>query len=47
VDRRARGLSGLFSEAVGADETNVRLSVSNADIPNLQQKIQSVIQRYS
>jgi sporulation-control protein len=47
VDRRARGLSGLFSEAMGADETNVRLSVSNADIPNLQQKIQSVIQRYS
>jgi sporulation-control protein len=47
VDRRARGLSGLFSEALGTDETNVRLSVSNADIPNLQQKIQSVIQRYS
>jgi sporulation-control protein len=47
VDRRARGLSGLFSEAMGADETNVRLSVTNADIPNLQQKIQSVIQRYS
>jgi sporulation-control protein len=47
VDRRARGLAGLFSEAMGADETNVRLSVSNADIPNLQQKIQSVIQRYA
>ncbi|MBV7508096.1 sporulation protein [Bacillus sp. sid0103] len=47
VDRRAKGLSGLFSEALGTDETNVRLSVSNADIPYLQQKIQSVIQRYS
>jgi sporulation-control protein len=47
VDRRAKGLSGLFSEAMGIDETNVRLTVSNADIPNLQQKIQSVIQRYS
>ncbi|MGG3561419.1 sporulation protein [Neobacillus rhizosphaerae] len=47
VDRRAKGLSGLFSEAMGMDETNVRLSVSNADLPNLQQKIQSVIQRYS
>jgi len=47
VDRRARGLSGLFSEALGTDETNVRLSVSNADIPYLQQKIQSLIQRYS
>ncbi|WP_066256751.1 sporulation protein [Neobacillus drentensis] len=47
VDRRARGLAGLFSEAIGADETNVRMSVSNADIPNLQQKIQNVIQRYA
>lgn len=47
VDRRAKGLSGLFSEAMGMDETNVRLTVSNADLPNLQQKIQSVIQRYS
>ncbi|MEH7075404.1 sporulation protein [Neobacillus drentensis] len=47
VDRRARGLSGLFSEAMGTDESNVRLSVSNTDIPYLQQKIQSVIQRYS
>ncbi|MCL6571237.1 MAG: sporulation protein [Bacillus sp. (in: Bacteria)] len=47
VDRRARGLSGLFSEAMGADETNVRLKVTNADIPNMKGKIQSVIQRYS
>jgi sporulation-control protein len=47
VDRRARGLSGLFSEAMGADETNVRLKVTNADIPNIKGKIQSVIQRYS
>jgi len=35
VDRRAKGLSGLFSEAMGMDETNVRLTVSNADLPNL------------
>jgi len=47
VDRRARGLSSLFSEAIGTDESNVRMSVSTADIPYLQQKIQSVIQRYS
>ena len=47
VDRRARGLSGLFSEAMGTDETNVRLSVTNADIPSLAQKIQTVIGRYS
>ncbi|ULT55304.1 sporulation protein [Neobacillus drentensis] len=47
VDRRARGLSGLFSEALGTDETNVRLTITNEDIPSLQQKIQSAIQRYS
>lgn len=47
VDRRARGLSGLFAEAAGMDETNVRLTVSASDIPNLQQQIQSIIQRYS
>ncbi|MCM3724243.1 sporulation protein [Neobacillus cucumis] len=47
VDRRARGLSGLFSEALGTDESNVRLTVTNEDIPFLQQKIQNVIQKYS
>lgn len=47
VDRRARGLSGLFSEALGTDETNVRLTVTNTDIPYLQQKIQTVLHRFS
>ena len=47
VDRRARVLSGLFSEALGTDETNVRLTITNEDIPSLQQKIQNAIQRYS
>ncbi|MEH7255403.1 sporulation protein [Neobacillus niacini] len=47
VDRRARGLGGLFSEAAGLDETNVRITVTTADIPTLQQQIHSVIQRFS
>lgn len=47
VDRRARGLAGLFSESIGTDETNVRLKVTNADIPTIKEKIQSVIRRYS
>ncbi|MDQ6599326.1 sporulation protein [Bacillus salipaludis] len=47
VDRRARGLAGLFSEALEMDETNVRLNVTNADIPSLQPKIESVIHRYA
>lgn len=47
VDRRARGLGGLFAEAAGLDETNVRLTVTTSDIPNIQHQIQSVIQRFS
>ncbi|WP_251553782.1 sporulation protein [Neobacillus muris] len=47
VDRRAQGLAGLFSEALGVDETNVRMMVSNADIPYMQQKLHSLIQQYS
>lgn len=47
VDRKARGLSGLFSEALGTDETNVRMTVTNTDIPSLRQQIQNVIGRYS
>jgi len=47
VDRRARGLGGLFAEEAGLDESNVRITVTSADIPNLQQQIQSVIQRFS
>lgn len=47
VDRRARGLGGFLSESLGTDETNVRISVSKSDIPNLRSKLQSVIERYS
>jgi sporulation-control protein len=47
VDRRARGLGGFLAEALEMDETNVRVTVSHSDIPNMQQIISSVIQRYS
>jgi sporulation-control protein len=47
VDRRARGLGGFLSEALEMDETNVRLSVSKNEIPNLRSKLQEVIARYS
>ncbi|WP_042355388.1 sporulation protein [Bacillus rubiinfantis] len=47
VDRKARGLSGLFSEAMGSDETFVRVNVTNSDIPYLTQKLQTIIQRFS
>lgn len=47
VDRRARGLGGLFAEALEMDETNVRLTVSATDIPHMRQKLQHVISQYS
>jgi sporulation-control protein len=47
IDRRAHGLGGLLAEALDIDETNVRLTVSNQDIPYLTKKIQNVIQKYA
>lgn len=47
VDRRARGLGGFLAEALERDETNVRLSVSSADIPYIRQKIENVIGKYA
>lgn len=46
VDRRARGIGGFLSEAMGIDETYVRMNVHSADLPSLKQKIQSAIERY-
>lgn len=47
VDRKARGLGGFLAEAFEMDETNVRLTVTSADIPTMTQKIQSVVSRFS
>ncbi|PLR77272.1 sporulation protein SpoOM [Bacillus sp. V3-13] len=47
VDRRARGLGGFLAEALEMDETKVKLTVSDADILHLKDKINSTIQRYS
>lgn len=47
VDRRARGLGSLFSEAMGMDESKVRVTVSASDIPNMAQKLHSTISRYA
>lgn len=47
VDRKVRGLSSLFSEALNMDESNIRFTVNQGDIPHMQQKIQSIIQSYS
>jgi sporulation-control protein len=47
VDRKARGLVGLLAEALEMDESLVRFTVSERDIPNLTDIIRSVIARYS
>ncbi|AZB43205.1 sporulation protein SpoOM [Bacillus sp. FJAT-42376] len=47
IDRRAKGLSGLFSEMLEMDETSVRLSVSKQDLPQLRQILLQTIQKFS
>lgn len=47
VDRRARGLGGLLAEAFEMDESTLKLTVSDADIPYLTQKMRNTIQNYS
>jgi sporulation-control protein len=46
VDRRARGLGGFLSEAMGMDETYVRMHIHAADLPSFKQKLQSAVERY-
>ncbi|WP_409301180.1 sporulation protein [Peribacillus sp. SCS-155] len=46
VDRRAKGLAGLFAEALDADETLVRSFINTSDIPSLKGKLDNLISRY-
>lgn len=47
VDRRARGLGSLLSEALEMDESHVQFSLTTQDISNLTEKLRSIIQQYS
>ncbi|HZG84998.1 sporulation protein [Paenibacillus sp.] len=51
VDRRARGLAGLFSEALEMDETNVRFTLDAATLSRgagaVAAQLDAVIRRYS
>ncbi|QOR65057.1 sporulation protein [Cytobacillus suaedae] len=47
VDRRARGLGSFLAEALEMDESLVRFTVSTTDLPQLKDKIHSIINRYS
>lgn len=47
VDRRARGLGSFLAEALEMDETNVRFTISEKDLPSLKEKMYSVIEKYT
>lgn len=47
VDRKARGLGSLLSEALNMDESFIRFTINRGDIPHMQQRIQSIIGQYS
>lgn len=43
VDRRARGISGLFSEALDLDESIIRFTIQKEDLPRLQETIEKIL----
>jgi sporulation-control protein len=47
VDRKPRGIGGMLAEALDADESKVRFSVTDKDVPDLEQKIAQVIRQHS
>ncbi|MBM7606990.1 sporulation-control protein [Lysinibacillus composti] len=47
VDRKARGLGGFLAEALDADESFVRVSITQQDLHNLSDKLKQVISRYA
>jgi sporulation-control protein len=47
IDRKPRGLGGLLAEALEMDESNIRISISQEDIPVMMQKLQSIIKQYA
>ncbi|WP_428908404.1 sporulation protein [Niallia sp. Krafla_26] len=47
IDRKARGLGGFLSEALEMDETNVRISITQNDLPTLTNQLESLIKKYA
>ncbi|WLR43332.1 sporulation protein [Bacillus carboniphilus] len=47
IDRKARGLAGLLSEALETDETHIKLTVTSNDLDFLTEKISQIIRSYS
>lgn len=47
VDRKARGLGGFLAEALDADETHVKMTITQQDLHTLGQQLRQVISKYS
>ncbi|QCR32979.1 sporulation protein [Lysinibacillus sp. SGAir0095] len=47
VDRKARGFGGFLAEALDADETHVRMSITQHDLNTFGEQLKQVISRYS
>ena len=47
IDRKARGLGGLLSEAFEMDETNVRISITERDLLSLTKELDLLIRKHS
>ncbi|MGM9951322.1 MAG: sporulation protein [Lysinibacillus sp.] len=46
IDRRVRGLGSFLSEALDMDETYVRLTFTDRDIPSMQSSLRQAIERH-
>ncbi|WP_026694926.1 sporulation protein [Peribacillus kribbensis] len=46
IDRKARGLSGLFAEAMDMDETKLHMVITRNDIASMTQKMEQMIRRH-
>ncbi|MFT8321266.1 MAG: sporulation protein [Bacillus sp. (in: firmicutes)] len=47
IDKKARGLSGLFAEAFDMDEQFVRLAIKEEELPALQQQLFAIIEQHT
>ncbi|PLS17063.1 sporulation protein SpoOM [Bacillus sp. M6-12] len=47
VDRKAKGLAGLFAEALEMDETKIRAVFSTSDISSMKSKVDSIIRAHA
>ncbi|MEM7536226.1 MAG: sporulation protein, partial [Chloroflexota bacterium] len=43
VDRRGRGVSGLFADMLDTDETNLKLELTQQDVPTIKERLAQTI----